>query len=448
MSELSEKELLLLSNYMYLDKCTEYRTINEMLDSCRSENGWIDESRMDGLGYGGGMTRTECRKLLQEMDSASEDFKKLSVVRKIDEPELRAVCFEGPDNDGHVTVAFRGTGGTYKAWADNVRGGYMQDTDIQKMADDFIRYECGVYESVTVTGHSKGGNLAGYTTVTNRDRVRSCIAFDPQGYGVDFRKAYEAKVRDASYNIRIVCAHNDMVNPLLCQIAHEIVYVRNERNGPVGRHGSFALLEACEFDDEGNIINATAKREFLMDGLSGLTRCAQAAMNMLPNDGDERVSEFLASVAAGVLSEDASAEYRKEQIKESAASLAGYCLNTVGIDTESDPGVKLITESIYADTAGIKGTAAMMQKMHEELAGLKDRLTELRLNISYRAAGRLAVEIRLKALEGRLDEEVKKLGDLKTCLEGIAAMIESCESDITGKIAVARMGQELSCSKP
>ena len=39
---MSEKELLLLSNYVYLDKCTEYGTIGEMLDSCRSENGWID----------------------------------------------------------------------------------------------------------------------------------------------------------------------------------------------------------------------------------------------------------------------------------------------------------------------------------------------------------------------------------------------------------------------
>ena len=71
---LSEKELLLLSNYLYLDKCTEYGTIGELIDACRSDNGWIDEDKMDMLGYGGGMTKTECRKLLQEMDNESEEF--------------------------------------------------------------------------------------------------------------------------------------------------------------------------------------------------------------------------------------------------------------------------------------------------------------------------------------------------------------------------------------
>lgn len=434
MRDLSEKELLLLSNYLYLDKCTEYSTINEMLDSCRSENGWIDEEKAVSLGIGGCMTKTECRKLLQEMDNAPDDFKNLSLVRSIDEPELRAACFTFPGAEDKATVVFRGTGGTYGAWADNVRGEYMRDTDIQKLADDFIRYDCGVYDNITVTGHSKGGNLAGYTAVTNRDRVRSCLSFDPQGYGYRCLKAYEDKIRDSSYNIKVVSAHNDYVNSLLTQVAKEKVYVKNGRNDLVGRHSSYALLEACEFDEDGMISNATADRELAMEQLARLTLCTTALINLLPNDGNEKVSELLASIAAGALGSDVDKEFKDERIKDAVADLSGYCLNTLGIGTGNDMGVSTVTESMYADTAGIKNVAVMFEDMHRELDDIVVKLAEIRLGLNFRAASRLAVETRLKMLEGKLAEEVKKLDDHRVCLEEIAGLIEGCEKSIAGRM--------------
>ena len=439
MSELSEKELLLLSNYVYLDKCTEYSTINEMLDSCRSANGWIDEDKTGQLGIGGCMTKTECRKLLQEMDNASEDFKRLRVVRSLNEPEIRAVCFADPSSDDKATVVFRGTGGTYEAWADNVRGGYMQDTDIQKMADDFVRYDCGVYDSLTVTGHSKGGNLAGYTTVRNRDRVRNCLAFDPQGYGPAFNRAYENRIKDASYNIKVVCAHNDIVNPLLIQVARKVAYVKNDRKGPVGRHGSYSLLEACEFDGTGCIKNATAEREFLMDQLSRLTLCATAFMNVLPGEGDEKVSELLAALAAGALAEDVDREYKIERIRDAAGEMSEYLLKGVGLDNKAGTGIITVADSMYADTGAMKNVAVMLKDIHDELGGMIDELACIRLNINYRAASRLAVETRLRMLEGRLEDENTKLNEYVVCLEQITGLIEGCENDISGKISSVKI---------
>ncbi len=436
MKELSEKELLLLSNYMYLDKCTEYSTIGDMLDSCRAENGWIDERKVEALGVGGCMTGTECRKLLQEMDNASEEFKSLSLVRSIDEPELRAACFAHAGDEDNATVVFRGTGGTYEAWADNVRGSYMRDTDIQKMADDFVRYDCGVYDSITVTGHSKGGNLAGYTAILNRDRVRSCLAFDPQGYGIPSIRAYGIKMKDAAYNIKTVSAHNDYVNSLLTQVARENVYVRNDRTDAVGRHSSFALLDACMFDEEGNIINATADREFAMDKLAELTLAVTALMNVLPGEGNERVSEVLASLAGGALGNDVDKEFKTERFREAMADLSAYCLDTLGIDTEKDLSVHTVADSLYADTAGIKSAAQMLRVNHRELKELSDRIAGIRLNLNFRAAGRLAVETRLKKLEARLAEEESVLDSLVGGLEEIAALIEKCETDLTGKMGV------------
>lgn len=436
MSELSEKELLLLSNYLYLDKCTEYGTINEMLDSCRSENGWIDENKLDDLGIGGCMTRSECRRLLQEMDNASEEFKSLSLVRSIDEPELRAACFTDPDSEGKAAVVFRGTGGTYEAWADNVRGSYMKDTDIQKMADDFVRYDCGMYDDITVTGHSKGGNLAGYTAILNRDRVRSCLAFDPQGYGVECIRAHGLKMRDASYNIKTVSAHNDYVNSLLTQVAKENVYVKNDRTDAVGRHSSFALLDACKFDENGKIINATADREFAMEQLSGLISTTTALMNLLPGEGNEKVSEFLASLAAAALGNDVDKEFKDERIREAVADLSGYCLDTVGVDTAKDLSVKTVADMLFADTAGIKSVAGMFGDIHREFKEIAEKVAGIRLNLNFRAASSLAVEARLGILEIRLAKEEKKLDEYRVCLETIAGLIEEYEKSIAGMMGM------------
>ena len=432
MSKLSEKELLLLSNYLYLDKCTEYGTINEMLDSCRSENGWIDESKLDDLGIGGCMTRSECRRLLQEMDNASAEFKSLSLVRSIDEPELRAACFKPSDSEGEATVVFRGTGGTYEAWADNVRGSYMKDTDIQKMADDFVRYDCGIFDSITVTGHSKGGNLAGYTAILNRDRVRSCLAFDPQGYGIECIRTHGLKMRDASYNIKTVSAHNDYVNSLLTQVAKENVYVENKRSDVVGRHSSYALLDACKFDENGNIINASADREFAMEQLSGLIRTTTALMNLLPGEGNEKVSEFLASLAAAALGNDVDKEFKSERIREAVADLSGYCLDTMGADTGKDLCVETAADMLFADTAGIKTVAGMFGDIYREFKEITEKVAGIRLNLNYRAASSLAVAGRLRILETRLEKEEKKLDDHRICLETIADLIEEYEKNITG----------------
>ena len=74
MRELSERELLLLSNYLYLDKCTEYRTIKDAIDSCMDEEGKISQEKAAGLGIGGCMTCEECADLLAEMDASPAGY--------------------------------------------------------------------------------------------------------------------------------------------------------------------------------------------------------------------------------------------------------------------------------------------------------------------------------------------------------------------------------------
>ena len=73
MRELSEKELLILSNYLYIDECTKYSTINEMLDSCRGRDGDIDPARVGSLGIGGAMSVDDCTDLLVRKNAGRND---------------------------------------------------------------------------------------------------------------------------------------------------------------------------------------------------------------------------------------------------------------------------------------------------------------------------------------------------------------------------------------
>lgn len=78
-----------------------------------------------------------------------------------------ALCFTEEGNTSDAIVAFKGTTGGAE-WVDNVEGLNVADTECQKEALDFI--ESLPYDSITVTGHSKGGNKAMYVAITS-DKV-------------------------------------------------------------------------------------------------------------------------------------------------------------------------------------------------------------------------------------------------------------------------------------
>lgn len=177
MAELSEKELLLLDNFMYISGST-------------NKNKTIDEVARGILAYGieegnlsGGITKEEAENILQEIQN-NDNLKNLTISSSIDNEGIRASCFV--DNQGNATVAFRGTGGSYEAWEDNLLGEYQTDTRYQQQAADFIRNNCSGYDNITVTGHSKGGNLAQYCTVLCGDQIDRCVSYDGQGFNKDF----------------------------------------------------------------------------------------------------------------------------------------------------------------------------------------------------------------------------------------------------------------------
>ncbi len=444
MRELSERELLLLSNYLYLDKCTEYRTIKDAIDSCRDEGGKISQEKAAELGIGGCMTCEECADLLAEMDASPDDFKNLNAVRSINAGGIRGICFADTVDDHNAVVVFRGTGGSYDAWADNVRGEYMADTGMQKLADDFVRYDCGVYDNITVSGHSKGGNMAQYVTVTNPDRVGRCVSFDGQGVGYECAKAHEAQINEVSGRIRSISAHNDYVNILLGCIAGECVFVKNLRNDAVGRHSSYSLLKSCEFDSEGNIIN-TCEQEPFMRWASALGRRLTGFIDILPEDGNRSVSELIASAVAAAFSNEFDEGYEKEKVKEAAGGVGMYVAGLTGFDTGGIYDLNSVTESVYIDMSGLAKAAEMLTAIHDELFSISEALAGLRGRLDYEAATRLAADTVLRKQENMLLKEGKKIGDYAKALEEISGLYLGCENELSERIrGTALTGQSYS----
>ncbi len=425
MKDLNERELLLLSNYLYMDKCTQYRTIGEMLDDCRGEDGTISAAKVSGLGIGGCMSVEEGCDLIRQMDAQSEDFKNLNIARYVDAGELRGICFDDDSDSESAMVVFRGTGGSYEAWADNVKGEYLEDTRIQKLADDFIRYDCGVYENITVSGHSKGGNLAQYVTVLNADRVGRCVSFDGQGFSDGFREKYASLIAKASPRIKSISAHNDYVNILLGSIALTQVFVKNRADNLADCHSSYALLKSCMFDDKGNIKNTTLQSP-LAAGAGILANNITDFIDRLPGEGQKAAGELMAASVAAVFSNELSAYDERVKINNASGGVWDYLRDLIGIDR---PGcdVTLVAEEVYVDVAGLNEAAALVESIGAEMRKISERLADLQFEIGYKAASRIAVDVLLKRMENETGRVSRRLYERSDSLKKIAGAYRTCE---------------------
>ena len=105
-------------------------------------------------------------------------------------------------------------------------GGYISDTPCQQESLDYIENTLGYYvngnyvgdsqkpyKTLTVSGHSKGGNRAQYVTITSCI-VDKCVSFDGQGFSMEFLEKYKDEVLKRSDKIISISCEYDFVNCL------------------------------------------------------------------------------------------------------------------------------------------------------------------------------------------------------------------------------------------
>lgn len=140
-------------------------------------------------------------------------------------------------------------------------------TNQQKEVDRFLakyRTTLGEYDSVTMTGHSLGGNLAEYATIVSGkygldDNITQCVSLDGPGFSDEFIAQYEEEIKKMSPVMRhprwslVGTMLNDLPG-----VDYEFVQVSNENNDifGIGDYNDFTRHDTryLVFDEGGNLV--------------------------------------------------------------------------------------------------------------------------------------------------------------------------------------------------
>lgn len=422
MIDYSEKELLMLSNFVYLPASSDQGTIGEILDKYMEADGNYTPESVKNAGIGGGLDNDQVSqlfKIMKEECDKNPDFADLSPSRILNESDVRGICYTNSKDENPVIV-FRGTGGTTEAWQDNMYGGFKTDTRIQKVANDFVKYECGIYENCVVTGHSKGGNLSQYVTVMNSDRISRCVSFDGQGMNSDFINTNAEKIAECSGKIKSVSAYNDFVNILLTCIAGEAIYVNNKKGG-VQAHSSFYLLDSNEYDDNGNFISFRSKSP-VADVLDNVT---------------DKITELLSKgdatdnlIIGGILGEAVATFVSAKDIDQVGLgvqtalnkALMAFSVKMKSLFDDPDADVKLLpTGGVYFDQKGVLTVADSFSTDLDITKRLIERTEDIKNSIDYDIASKFYTDIVLTRI-------VENMSKLNISMQGIKNLI--CEASL------------------
>ena len=255
MANLSDEELLFLSNLMHMKKEGEFEeiwtadnlkaeaTIGKMLKD-------IDEDTLENLKesdktYDGEISGAEWAAMLENIKQ-NETLCSLKLVDlDRDDKNALSVCLQ--DKDGNKYVVFRGTAAG--EWIDNFQGGYLADTEQQLRALAFVERQKG--ENITVVGHSKGGNKAKYAAIRS-DKVTRCVSFDGQGFSAAFFEKYGPLIEQNKDKITCYALDYDFVNILLSDIYNDKCFVNGHGvegfNFPQNHSPNSFFNEAFQFD--------------------------------------------------------------------------------------------------------------------------------------------------------------------------------------------------------
>ena len=331
--QLSTEQLLLLNNLMYMTDTKPLRNIADTKATTVAK--FINNINVEALevskDYGSLITGEEWKNIIQAVKNDEQLMNMQIAEVHVDSVKdgggggVSAVFVDPSTNEAVVT--FRGT--ALKEWHDNFVGGGLTkandkvSTPFQQNALDWYQsLDLEKYDTVTVTGHSKGGNKAKYITLLD-DSVDRCVSFDGQGFSDAFMMKYMAEI---SANQDKITNHNvegDYVNPLLNDVGKTTFYKGYdigeggflENHCPntffkFGENGSFELVEGTRdenmavLDEFLNCYLRSMSAEDRQESLDMIGELAQGGFNgagineyldiMLKSDNVDHAAYFLA----------------------------------------------------------------------------------------------------------------------------------------------------------
>jgi hypothetical protein len=195
---------------------------------------WESSSYIDDLSGGFEKRPEDFKKILEEIQQLAKkdpSFGALTVGNLTNDDGIRAATFI--DKLGNVTIAFRGTGGIYDSWRDNLQGAGVTDTEMQEAALKYVErlIKRFGYTNISLTGHSKGENLAHYVAIILGERILRSVGFSGQWYSRFFIDKYEAEIAANKHKITSIKGHKDIVGSFMFPIIDRIDYVETGEGG-------------------------------------------------------------------------------------------------------------------------------------------------------------------------------------------------------------------------
>ena len=426
----TQQELLLLSNFVYIPVCASDEPIRDIIEPYRDPSGTFTAESVAKAAAGGGMSADDVAAVFRGIDKRigeNPGFGMLSASRRLEEGNVRGICYTGvKDND--PVVAFRGTGGTKDAWCDNFEGAFSEDTDIQRTAGEFIKKECGIYDDIVVTGHSKGGNLAQYVTVRCTDKISECVSFDAQGFSDEFIEENPDDVGLASPRITSISAYNDFVNILLTSIAGTCIYVANDGSA-ASAHSSVTLLTENEFDENGDFVSIRPQGA-LAGGLSVVTKGAVMGLTHASKSEQEAFCTVIGSAISASLTTP------PDKITEGVLApalgqiMAQLTKDIMNIHDADEVETALFSRGVYIDTAVCIGQARSLRQACAGIESAVSAVNRLREELAYTISSRICADRSLGIICDDLSAIGKKIAACSEVVRYSAERYEKNERQI------------------
>lgn len=294
---LTNEQLILLDNLIYLDDTVaSYDTdsvtvsvvVNSLLEKSKKdfENAVTDEQFFYCDDMVNGMTTYQWENVLNAI-AADETLMNMKITNIKDDNAyngnkeatgFRAACFT---NGEDTAVIYRGTVGSFQ-WDDNGEGGTLPTTTSQKQAYQYLlelQYNNEIKDnSIYVSGHSKGGNMAQFASLIadkNTDlNIERCLSFNGQGFSqqtLDFFYENGFLTDEAIEKMYKIASENDVVNSLFNSISNDnvkenITYVKS--SGTVSNVMDYLLIGHIGSDilTKDGALNAIAAPKHNIDG--------------------------------------------------------------------------------------------------------------------------------------------------------------------------------------
>lgn len=270
---------------------------------------------------------------LFEVASKTERYKNVLLsgyVNRVDEEkdeQFSAVTFIA---DKNVFVAYRGTDDSLTGWKEDFKLSYMEAVPAQKEAAIYLdtvlkRFR---FYSVSLGGHSKGGNLAVYATLKcdkrKKRRIEKCFNFDGPGFRDEVLKAMPLSLWEGK--IENIMPAGSVVGRLFERVGSEKIV--ESAGKTIMQHNAFlwevagsAFVEARERTESS--IMAEKILSGWIDEMTGEERelLVEALFEVLKGTEAKTLTDIMADKLGFLKSISCADKEKKKQIKQYTAKI-------------------------------------------------------------------------------------------------------------------------------